>query len=270
MRQLITPEMAAIYLKRNSVNRPVSQRLITEYSRMMAAGLWFEDTGETLKFTPDGVLIDGQHRLYSLIKANVRLIMDIVEVPIEAFRYIDQGKKRGAGDVFACNGILNYRGVSSGLRRYLALKKGWVIGSEAGGLNTLQLAVSGSELLSVYECNPKIYQGAFNNSQRWYHKSGRLMKMAEIMGYYLYFRDIHEDDAFEFMKKLFEGIEMEPNSPIVLLKRRLMENNVNTRYKISGKVKTALTIKTWNYYRKNEHPLLLSFNINRDNFPTAI
>ena len=42
---------------------------VTAYAEDMAAGRWKEN-GETIKFDSEGRLIDGQHRLAAVVKAN--------------------------------------------------------------------------------------------------------------------------------------------------------------------------------------------------------
>jgi hypothetical protein len=270
-KMLITPEIAEKLLKKNKSNRPISQRIINEYSRVMANGGWFEDTGESIKIDPDGTLFDGQHRLMALINAKVNLYFEVATKPIEAFKFIDQGKKRNASDIFACEGVTYYRTITAGLKKYIALKKGISI-SRTGGcsFNLVDIKFSNAEILNFYHSNPEVFQGAASNSDNWYRKSGKLLAVSEIMGYYLYFRDKSIDDSFSFMQMMCEGIDLTPGNPILLLRRRLNEDKLNTRYKLSTLAKTAFIIKTWNYYR-NRQPLgSLRFNPETEKFPIAI
>lgn len=268
---LITPELATELLKGNIANRPPSRSFITDYARQMKAGLWFEETGEAIKITSDGRLVDGQQRLMALIMAGVSLNFLVTEVPNDAFKYIDSGKKRTAGDLFACSGVPNYVNIAAGLKSYVMLKRGLSIGFyKSGGSDGRTIKVSNSELYSIYCSAPHVYQGAYSNASKWYHKSGRLMKVSEAIAYYLLFRDIDENDAFDFMDSLFCATNMSGNSPIMLLRSRLYEDKVNTRYKLSAVIKTMLTIKTWNYFRKGQCPKTLQVNINRDSMPIAV
>jgi len=147
----------------------------------MKAGLWFEETGEAIKVTSLGKLVDGQQRLMALIIANVSLRFLVIEVPDESFKFIDAGKKRTAGDLFACSGVPNYVNIAAGLKSYVLLKRGLAIGHRGGGGSDLRnIKISNSELYSLYCENAYLYQGAHNNTAKWYHKSGRLMKQSEI------------------------------------------------------------------------------------------
>lgn len=266
---LITPQLAEAYLKNNKINRPPSRFIIDEYARLMRLGLWFEETGEAIKINSDGVLIDGQQRLMAIIKSGVSLKFLVAKVPLDAFKYIDTGKKRTARDVFACSGVLNYTNVSAGIKRYLYLKAGLSIANASIG-KTIGASISNSELIALYNKNASIYQGAYHNSLMWSKNSGRLMYISDIMGFYLYFRDIDEDDAFNFMDMLFNASGVLSSSPIYLLRVKLLDDRTNTRYKIPGKIKTALILKTWNYFRKNKYVSILKFDVNREPMPVAI
>ena len=51
-------------------------------------------TGETIKFGTDGLLKDGQHRLYACIRANTPFDTHaIFGINPETFQHIDVGKK---------------------------------------------------------------------------------------------------------------------------------------------------------------------------------
>jgi hypothetical protein len=66
--EIITPAVAAEYLDQNTDNRHLRSRAVDMYTRNMLAGEW-KVTGETIKFDRNGRLIDGQHRLAAIIRA---------------------------------------------------------------------------------------------------------------------------------------------------------------------------------------------------------
>lgn len=270
--ELITPERAKKMLEKNTMNRMPSKRMVSEYARQMRNGLWYEDTGESIKIAYDGTLLDGQQRLLALIEADISLNFKIdYDLDKIAFKFIDTGKKRTAGDTFHCLNILNARSIAAGIRRYLALKLNKTIGvpsSHAGG-GGVHADYSNSEMLSIYEKNPLIWEGAHNMSTNWYNKSGRLLKISEFIAFYMFFRDIDENDAFNFMTKFGEGIGLSNNDSIKLLRERLTDSKSNPTMNITGYVKTGLIIKAWNYFRDNTQIKVLRFSPNLDHFPVA-
>ena len=73
---LVTPKIAKEWLEFSEKdeefrNRKLDEARVKQYTSDMKAGRWQSETGENIKFAPDGVLIDGQHRLHSIIRANV-------------------------------------------------------------------------------------------------------------------------------------------------------------------------------------------------------
>jgi len=274
--ELITPERAHKMLKKNNINRLPSKMLILEYARQMRNGLWYEYTGESIKFAEDGTLLDGQQRLSALIEANISLYFKIdYGLDKIAFKYLDSGKKRTAGDKFYCAKIPNARNMAAGIKRYLILKSGRVIGfTKGGGLNRTTGSpannFSDSEMLSIYEKDPDLWNNAYTMNQDWYKKSGRLLKCSEFLAFYMYFRDISIDDSFAFMSKLGAGINLTNNDPVKLLREKLTNVKINPTMNLTGYTKTALIYKTWNYFRRNELIKILRFAPDLDNFPVVI
>lgn len=69
--EVITPELARKYLERNTDNYRILQiKRVEQYAQEMISGNW-ERNGESIKFNKDGKLVDGQHRLHAVIKANI-------------------------------------------------------------------------------------------------------------------------------------------------------------------------------------------------------
>jgi hypothetical protein len=90
----ITPEMAKEFLSRNkAVNRPINKRQVEMYCDSMKRGQW-KLTGQSIQISEFGNLIDGQHRLTALIKADVTLpFLVVYEVRESSFHVLDQGEK---------------------------------------------------------------------------------------------------------------------------------------------------------------------------------
>jgi hypothetical protein len=275
--ELITPERAKLLLLKNNMNRIPSESVITDYARQMRNGLWYEYTGESIKIAEDGTLLDGQQRLLALIKADVSLSFK-VDYGLDkiAFKYIDIGKKRTSGDIFTIRRVPNARNMSASIRRYVMLKAGKSIGGDTSNIGGggfgggSSSTFSASELLSIYDKSPQIWNNAHMMAETWYKKSGRLLKCTDFLAYYMYFRDIDNNDAFEFMSKLGDGISLSANDPVKLLRERLAYSKMNPTMGLNGYTKTGLVIKAWNYFRSKQQIKLLRFSPNLDRFPIAI
>lgn len=95
--RLITPEFAAEVLReKNRNNRKIRQQRVNQYARDILRGDW-ELSSQGIAFDEDGYLLDGQHRLAAIVKANVAVYMPVAEnVPRSAGAIIDMGQKRTA------------------------------------------------------------------------------------------------------------------------------------------------------------------------------
>ena len=102
----ITPEMAVELLEKNTINRRVKERVVGQYATEILAGRWRSGTGEVIKIAKDGTILDGQHRLLAVIKADKEIVAHLAyDVSNEVFDVLDTGSPRGAADVFHIEGI---------------------------------------------------------------------------------------------------------------------------------------------------------------------
>ena len=90
---IISPAMAAKWLETKAPNRNIIDAVVATYAAMMNQGLWIL-TPQGIIFDCDGMLIDGQHRLWAIVESgrsvpmrvsrgwnrNVQLVLDIVTV----------------------------------------------------------------------------------------------------------------------------------------------------------------------------------------------
>lgn len=85
---------------------PIHQRLrsprkVDEYAKTMKDGEW-KLNGETVIFSPENWLLDGQHRLHACVQAGVPFITYVARnVDCQAFYTIDTGRRRNDTDIGA-------------------------------------------------------------------------------------------------------------------------------------------------------------------------
>lgn len=100
----ITPKMAEEMLGKNVKNRNVSSRTVDAYARDMATGNW-RFTGEAIKVSRGGNLLDGQHRLLACVKADVPFTTLIVYgLEEDAQDIMDTGRTRTVADALTIKG----------------------------------------------------------------------------------------------------------------------------------------------------------------------
>jgi len=97
--ELITPAVARKYLEKNiDNNRHISERTVAVYANDMKNRNW-RITHQGIAFNTDGKLVDGQHRLMAVIKADTPVKMMVTRgLDAESMRNIDQNRPRTSTD----------------------------------------------------------------------------------------------------------------------------------------------------------------------------
>ena len=106
-RMVVTPEQALEWLERaNNNNRRLSDTYARRLARDMQAGRWVL-THEGIAFDPNGILIDGQHRLWAVALAAVPVLMHVwFGVTPESLMVINNGKPRNLADNLKLSGTV--------------------------------------------------------------------------------------------------------------------------------------------------------------------
>jgi hypothetical protein len=99
--ETITPEIASDLLTRNSRNRNLMVSYVDALAAMITAGEWLH-THQGIAIAMDGTLLDGQHRLAAIVKANCAVSVLVTRgLPMSTIDAIDTGRARRAWDVIA-------------------------------------------------------------------------------------------------------------------------------------------------------------------------
>ena len=94
----VTPALAAKWLENNTDNRKQRGSYISEIANAMRRGEW-QTTHQGIAFAKCGKLLDGQHRLEGIVRANLNLEMLVVTgLSPTTFSTIDVGAKRTLAD----------------------------------------------------------------------------------------------------------------------------------------------------------------------------
>ena len=103
----ITPEKAREYLGMNTDNyRKLNHLRVITYAADMKSGRW-QLNGEGIKFAKNGTLLDGQHRLQAIIKANVPVEMLVIRDVEDDVDIYDLNSPRTIGAILRKNGTLD-------------------------------------------------------------------------------------------------------------------------------------------------------------------
>lgn len=244
--ETITPQLAEEWLEKyNFNNRPLNNRHVLELVKEMEAGRW-QLNGDTIRFSNDR-LIDGQHRLAAIVKAQVTIQSVVVRGLSDfVFATIDEGKKRSGGDTFAT--------IDEDYPTRLSAALGIIARYFDGKMMFGGTIYSNGELLEILKKHPEARQSIRKQYQ------GRTLVPHSIIDacHYLFSRK-DPQMADLFIDKLITGIGLEQGSPILRLRERLVANSLQPA-KLPKIHILALSIKAWNFTRQGATVKVLKFS----------
>ena len=262
---VITPDYARQLLEQNTNNRPCSESHVNFLAREIILNRW-KLNGSTIVLNGER-LIDGQHRLHAIIKANKPIETLIVEgLSSDVFDTIDAGKKRSSSDVLAIRGEKNTHNLAAAIAIVNSYEKGRITPYNMTSSYRYS-AVETEELLEEYQ--------GIRDSVNFICGKQKLRKiMPPSLGsalHYLFSR-IEPDLADIFMSRLITGEQLTSDHPVMVLRERLIENTIS-RAKYPKPYIMAITIKTWNALRQNRPLRQLIWRVEgptAEDFPTII
>ncbi len=111
--EVITPERAAHYLKRNVDNyRKISRQKVALYAEEMKAGKW-QLNGEGIMFDETGRLKNGQHRLAAILAAGIPVTMTVITGVADDVMIFDNGMTRSTKQMAQASGYGDVSGTEA-------------------------------------------------------------------------------------------------------------------------------------------------------------
>jgi hypothetical protein len=265
---LITPEMANKFLKRNVKNRNLNINHVKKLAQEMKSGRWVLN-GVPIQFNDKGDLINGQHRLNAIIVANMvieLLVITGVSDP-RAFDTIDQNSLvRGAHTILQLKGIPN-------ATRMVSIAKKLMLWDQTEDKSNFPILAGKSqstvEVANYFEENEGDITFIYD-----------LMRDAKILtvckaysavfaALIICFRN-NEKDTLTFIEKFKTGAGLHENSPILLLREKLLHaptKDSGRRWELEV---MAMIIKSFNDHAAGRSRRLLRWNLENEKFPIPI
>ncbi|UZW61824.1 hypothetical protein [Lysobacter enzymogenes] len=237
---VVTPELATAWLRRNEANRKLRHRAVAEYAQAMQRGLW-KTTGESIKFSKTGRLLDGQHRLAAIVDSGIALSMVVVTgLDNSAFDAIDTGRSRTGADV------LLIEGVGARESATVAAAMPLILNYQRGLVPHNRTRYSNQELIEAWGS-----QEAIRRSSQFVAKlPRRVMPVMHSKALFLHWafcqRDVEAAD--EFLERLYSGELLGKTEPLYHLRQRLLSMRMEGKT-ISEMVVLHACIKAWNAMR---------------------
>lgn len=247
----VTPDMAREWLGFNTHNRNVRGRVVAGYATDMRNGAWLVN-GEAIKFSADGTLLDGQHRLHAVIEADVKVQMLVVRGLDAATQdTMDDGITRKFSDALRLRGIGQYVSLAAITRRVAMWEASaeFMFGSNVHPTKT--------QLFATLEAHPSLPEVA-KQAESVAHKCGM---PASIVGLCIWlFSQVPDaaEDAEFFFGRLSDFQGLVKGDPIYEL-RKAVEQSKSVRGERSARYLAAITIKAWNAFRRGDKVGLLRF-----------
>lgn len=248
----VTPYEAAYVLKhRNPHNRNIREAYAAGMARNMLAGKW-PINGETMGFSWDGFLLDGQHRFVALASLTdvpegftVRFLVSAGLDPASQ-ETMDLGLKRTPGDVLRLRGIAHPVAVGAIARKLWH----W----ESGDLRfqTRRNPLTMTELLDFLEQRPRLHRSAeISKYVRNHYRS--LPPSIVGLAHYL-FTGIDEETSAWFFQRIADGANLPTGHPVHSLRESLsMGWRGNLKGRLPEDEYMAMLVRTWNAVRRGDN-----------------
>ncbi len=255
---MVTPEMAGDWLAKNPHNRKLRDLRVRRYAEDMKAGAW-KSNAETIKFSPDGTLIDGQHRLAAIIFADVTVEMLVAKnVDPGVFDTVDTGGTRVIGDALYISHEGNAAQLGTALGYLWRYRNGGAF-VRIPGLTTPKI----QQLEELLATEPNIRQYIHLGNQL-----SRKLNIGQGLASVLYYltAQVDEDYATLFWEGLLSGADLKESDPIWRLRERL----VAKKSKPNANEIAGLAFKAWNLSRENKKIQILTWRPSKEVMPTPV
>lgn len=237
VRMTLTPVIARVFLQNNKSNRPLSIGHAQWFAKQIVEGEWDPDNGETIKFSPEGKLLDGQHRLQGCVLANTDIVVDVVYgVPEDSQSTIDVGRKRSIGDQLTIQGMKYGNQIAAAVRWVYAISNGAI------GYKT-----STPEVLRFIEHNPGIKDSVAH--VRGHNATGTIPTMLcalHFIGKHVLNEGKLADDFVKVFTTGYPSYEGDPAHRVREMYRDAREKG----HTLTPSRQAANLVHAWNLFRK--------------------
>lgn len=244
--ELITPKIAEQMLLANTSNRSLSWRLVAVYAADMEAGRW-QLNGDVIRFSTDGQLLDGQHRLRAVVMSKTPVHMAVArDLPADVFMTIDAGRKRSAADVLGVGGVANSFIVAAAARTALLYASGRALNSSC----------SRPEVCRFVDDHPYVATAsalAKRPAEQSRLQAGPLAAVLFLANERRHF----DDDAASFLEGLAAGAGLSRGDPRLTLREWASSERIRNRGSLNSIAAFVATARAWTAHVRGERLLLI-------------
>lgn len=251
---IITPTMAAEWIKLNTINRPLNHGKIADYACDMKNGKW-QYNGETIKISCDNRILDGQHRLLAIIRADVPIKILVVRgLAADSFKTIDTGMRRSAAQILGLSGK-KHSTIQAAIGRWIIL-----IETKTNDVSSRK-SVTTQEIFDVLVRHPMVPHFASTISS---NRSIRgLLPSASGAAVVLAAEKYGQDIVENFLAEFSDGQGLKKGDPAYELRERMIQNSSRVA-KLTTSTIVAITIKALRAYATNKTIGVLRWSTNEE------
>jgi hypothetical protein len=247
----IDKEMAVRLMERNEDNRGLKGSVIDKINRDLINSRYYLN-GETISISRNMKLLNGQHRLTSVIVTGIPIRTWVVfGVPDECKTTFDQGTAKSAADYLKMMRVASSKDVSILVKLILL----YAPGVEVTNKDLASRRISRQDILTEYENFQTPIQYAM--STFGLRKTTKVMKaVASISAaHVLISREVPQTTVDTFFDMITgTGGNIEHENPVLWLRAKLSAVASDPRIKLeaTSEYKLNIIVKTWNAYIMNK------------------
>ena len=237
--------MATKLLEANKLNRPLSQPHVDRIAKQIKEGKW-RFNGDTIKIADNGDVLDGQHRLWACILADMPIDTIIIDnIEPEAWSTIDTIRKpRSGADILSLCGVDRHRRTVAGALAWLLR---WQLDAFPA-VRAPKNRIENSDVESAHNAHPAMVEAA----ERVRHLKGVLSVSIAAFLYYV-FSNKDQELADKFIDALENPAGMSVSHPFFQYRTWLLQTKQQPR-RTDPVMVIAYAIKAWNAARRGQRP----------------
>lgn len=260
---LVHPDLARYLLTFNHPdNRRVRELKVQVFAGDMKADRWYF-TPESVIFSVDGMLQNGQNRLTAVQEAGVSVWMMVdFGWPTDIIVAIDRGTARTNGDTMRVNGVGNANVVAAAISKVSLYQRTVGTTRSWSGLSS---TVSSAECIAIARSDPDGWARASAAAGKVYRALDKGGSMTLWTTLYWLVRDAHPDRVDAFFDELASGTG-EPKSPTRKLADHFRRRGDADRLTGDRREAYEIAIRGFNAWLSDEHlafPRFAGFTLTR-------
>lgn len=233
----VDKQLADSWLTRNKKNRALNRKRVEHFAGAMTRGEW-KFTGEAIKFSKEGLLLDGQTRLAATSLADARVpMLVVVGLDEDAQAVMDTGQRRTAAQALGLLGKKNASTLAAMIQFDRQVERNRF---------DYGIVMTHPEIIEVVERAPELEDIA----RRAHTYSARTGLKSSVIGVALWrLSRIDADAATAFFDSLADMKSEGPGDPIYTLLDRVRKAHLQQE-KVSQKTELGWIYRAWNARRE--------------------